>query len=95
MPEWLWDPDKDARNQRAHGLALSAGILALDDPMALSVPDEHPDGDRWRTVGSAAGIVVLFVVHTDPVTLADGQTVGRIISVRKAERHERKAYEEG
>lgn len=40
-------------------------------------------------VGSAGGVVVLFVVHTDPVK----HEVGHIISVRKATPHKRSAYE--
>ena len=95
MPEWIWDPDKDLRNRQKHQLPLEAGTLALNDPMALSVPDDHPDGDRWRTIGSANGIVVLFVVHTEPTIQADGREVGRVISVRRAERQERQAYEGG
>jgi len=93
VPEWIWNPTKDALNRQNHqGLSLTAGALVLDgDPLALSRPDPHPDGDRWQTVGSAGGVVVLFVVHTEPV----GQEDGRIISVRKATPHERRAYEEG
>ena len=96
MAEWRWDPDKDTKNRRRHGLTLAAGVPVLEgDPLALSRPDPHPDGDRSQTVGSAAGVVVLFVVHTDPVEQPDGREVGRIIGVRKATSHERRAYEEG
>lgn len=97
MPEWTWEPDKDTRNRRAHqGLSLADGIVVLEgDPLALSRPDPHPDGDRWQTVGSAGGIVVLFVVHTEPVVQPDGSELGRIISVRRATPHERRDYEEG
>lgn len=65
MPEWVWDPSKDALNRKNHqGLPLAAGVPVLEgDPLALSRPDPHPDGDRWQTVGSAGGIVVLFVVQ--------------------------------
>ena len=91
MP-WTWDPAKDRKNRQRHKLSLAAGIPVLDgDPHALSVPDPHPDGDRWRTVGSASGVVILFVVHTLPAP----EGTGRIVSVRKATPHERKAYEEG
>jgi hypothetical protein len=96
VPTWTWDPDKDALNLQKHGLYLAAGVLVLDgDSLALSRPDPHSDGDRWQTIGTAAGIAILFVVHTEPVEREDGQEVGRIISVRKATSHERKAYEEG
>ena len=50
---------------------------------------------RWRTMGMV-GTVVLIVVHTWPGFDSEiGDEVGRIISARKATRHERKAYEEG
>lgn len=65
------------------------------DPLAVSRPDPHPDGDHWQTVGSAGGIAVLFVVHTEPVRQRDGTELGRIISVRRATAHERKVYQEG
>jgi uncharacterized DUF497 family protein len=95
VPEWVWDPDKDAKNQQRHKLPLAAGMPVLNgDRLAVSQPDPHPDGDRWQTIGSAGGIVILFVVHTDPIAQDDGREAGRIISVRKATPHERRAYEE-
>ena len=94
MTRWTWDPDIDEKNRNRHKLPLEAGILALDgDPLAASRPDPHPDGDRWKTVGNAGGVVILFVVHTEPND--DKEQPGRIISVRKATAHERKAYETG
>ncbi len=85
MVDWVWDPKKDRINQRKHqGLGLDAGIPVLDDRLAVSVPDPHPDGDRHRTVGAAAGMTVLVVVHTDPILIESGEEVGRIISVRRA-----------
>jgi uncharacterized protein len=88
---WTWDPAKDAVNRRKHRLPLSVAEVALADPLALSRPDVHPDGDRWDTVCQAGG-VVLLIVHTWPD--ADDMP-GRVISVRKATRRERRAYEDG
>ena len=88
--QWTWDPDKDAINRRKHHLPLSVAELALADALALSAPDPHPDGDRWDTLCQIDG-VVLYVVHTWP----DEDIPGRVISVRKATRHERKVYEDG
>jgi uncharacterized DUF497 family protein len=85
---WHWDPEKD----RLSGLGLAVGTSVFADPLAVSRPDPNPGETRWQTIG---GIAVLFVVHTEPVREPDGRIVGRIIRVRKAIRHERKAYEEG
>jgi uncharacterized DUF497 family protein len=88
--DWTWDPEKDTQNRRKHGLPLSVAEVALADPLALSQPDPHPDGDRWNTLAVVQGRT-LFIVHTWP---EDGSP-GRIISVREATRRERKAYENG
>lgn len=94
--QWTWDPTKELINRRRHRLSLADGIPVLDtDPLAISRPDPHVDGDRWQTVGIARGTAVLFVVHTEPVEREDGLVTGRIISVRRATRHERQAYEDG
>ncbi len=94
--QWVCDPTKELINRRRHRLSLADGIPVVDgDPLAISQPDPHRDGDRWQTVGVAHGVALLFVVHTEPIELEDGRVVGRIISVRRATRNERKAYEEG
>ena len=42
------------------------------------------------------GSLVVMVVHTWPeIDRVTGEEIGRIISARKATRHERMAYEEG
>lgn len=48
---------------------------------------------RWAyPPGQSPRIVLLVVVHTYP---GEGDDVIRIVSARKATRHERKAYEDG
>ncbi len=92
---WIWREAKNRTNRRDHGLSFETAQLVFDDPLALSRHDPHPDGDRWQTVG-LVGPVMLFVVHTGPALDRDiGDEVGRIISARKATRHERRQYEEG
>ncbi len=92
--EWIWNHEKNRTNKRDHGLSFETAQLVFNNPLALSRPDHHPDGERWQTVGSV-GTVVLFVVHTWPETdAATDLEVGRIISARKATSHERRAYEE-
>jgi uncharacterized protein len=91
---WTWDPNKNLTNKRDHGFDLETATAVFDDPLALTRPDPHPDGDRLRTVG-VIGAVTVFVVHTMPeFNPAEGDDVGRIISARKATRHERRTYEE-
>jgi uncharacterized DUF497 family protein len=87
---WTWSLEKDAINRRKHGLPLSIAEVALADPLALSQPDPHPDGDRWNTLAVVQG-KTLFIVHTLP----DEDEPGRIISVREASPRERRAYENG
>lgn len=90
--QWLWDVRKDATNRAKHGLPRRLGAVGLADPLAVSAIDPHPDGNRWNTL-CLIGSVVLYVVHTWPDDEEYG--VGRIISVRRATRHERRRYQDG
>ncbi|HWK44535.1 MAG TPA: BrnT family toxin [Stellaceae bacterium] len=96
---WTWDPEKAATNLRKHKVSFELAARALDDVSALTQPDPYPAEERWQTLGkpSAGSYVVLFVVHTaSPDPDEEGnEAVGRIITARKAEPRERKAYEEG
>ena len=91
---WVWTDEKNRLNRRNHGLSFETARRVFDDPLAVSRPDPHPDGDRWQTLGQV-GPVALFVVHTWPEPRAGQPETGRIISARKATSHERRAYEEG
>jgi hypothetical protein len=92
---WTWRNEKNRTNKRDHGLSFETARQVFNDPLAVSRPDPHPDGDRWQTVGLVGG-VVLFVVHTGPDTEAEtGEETGSLISARRATAHERRAYDEG
>ena len=92
---WTWDPNKNRNNKLEHGFDLETAAYVFEDPLAITVPDPHPDGDRLRTVG-VIGSATVFVVHTVPEFDPDeGDDAGRIISARKATPRERRAYEEG
>lgn len=93
---WIWDLAKAAANLKKHGVSFDLASRVFGDPFALTLPDPYPDEERWRTIGmpSSDSPVLLFVVHTGGDE-ADPDPVGRIISARRAEPHERKAYEEG
>ena len=92
---WIWDPDKAATNRKKHGLSFETAALVFDDPFHASKPDTHPDGDRWQTIGRVGPVLVL-VIHTLPAgNSEEDESVGRIISARKATARERRVYEEG
>lgn len=89
-----WDPGKDAVNLAKHGISFELARRVFDDPRHLSIQDRHVSGEeRWRTLGLVGGIVVLLVAHT--YREEEHGEVIRIISARKATRHERQIYEHG
>ena len=92
---WTWDFDKNVSNTRKHGIDFETAILVFEDPFSTTLRDPHFDEPRWRTIGMIDNTIVM-VVHTlpelDPVT---SDEFGRIITARKATRHERNAYETG
>jgi len=88
---WTWHQAKNEANLRRHGLSFEAAVLVFDDPLSATREDPYPYEQRWRIIGRAEPQVVM-AVHTWP----DFDTgTGRIISARKATRHEGKVYEEG
>lgn len=90
MP-YEWDAAKDAFNRRKHGVDFATAIAALEDPDRLEDIDIASGGDeeRIRVIGMAYG-TVLFVVTT-----LRGEETCRIISARKATRHEQDRYYAG
>ncbi|HLV95429.1 MAG TPA: BrnT family toxin [Candidatus Acidoferrales bacterium] len=91
---FVWDPEKSRRNLAKHKVSFETAALVFDDPFAVSVLDRVVEGEeRWNTLGLAAGMVILLVVHA--YRLEDGEETVRIISARKATPAERRIYEEG
>jgi uncharacterized protein len=85
-----FDPKKNAANLRKHGVSLAAGDGVLNDPLAITVEDLSAVGEqRFATIGLNAFGRLLVVVYT---YRGEG---ARIISVRKPEPKEVRAYEEG
>lgn len=92
---WIWNEAKNRSNKLKHGLSFEIAQLIFDDPLAMSRRDPYPNEERWQTLGFV-NYVIIFVVHTSPkYNPQNGEEVGRIISARKATKHERRAYEEG
>jgi uncharacterized protein len=90
---FLWEERKSRQNLAKHKISFATATLVFEDPYAVSRFDRIKDGEeRWQTLGVAGGITVLLVAHVDYEE--NGEALVRIISARKATRHERKFYEE-
>ena len=88
VPEWTWNIEKARGNLQKHGVAFAEAVTALEDPLALTIPDRTRDEDRFVTIGLAADGALLVVAWST------GRTGGRILSARKATGRERRSYEE-
>lgn len=85
--QFEWDRDKARANLVKHGVDFeTAKTVFLDQAALVELDDRYPDEDRWRIIGLAQGRV-LFVVFTE----RDDHVI-RIISARKATKHEERTY---
>ena len=92
-----WDPIKAAANERKHGIDFDNALLVFSDPFVLMSLDRIEDGEqRWQSLGAASGYLLLLVVHTVRETVEAGEEIEvvRIISARRADRSERRRYED-
>jgi uncharacterized DUF497 family protein len=89
--DYEWDDAKAVINMAKHGIDFLDTIGALTDPRRIEdVDDGLAYGEeRMRTIGTARGNI-LFVV----TTLRD-ENLCRIISARKATRHEQDRHYAG
>lgn len=88
-------PSRLTRNLKKHGIGFDEASLVFDDPFCLSEQDRIEDGEeRWQTIGSVAGCLLLLVAHTFHLEDEDVVVV-RIISARRADKNERRRYENG
>jgi uncharacterized protein len=87
MPEFEWDEDKAAVNWREHGIAFHEAIKGFRDPFAVERLDDREDcgEERINLIGMCDGVVI----H---VTYAERGERIRIISARRAEKHEQDDY---
>jgi uncharacterized protein len=86
--EYEWDAAKAAENRHRHGIDFADSIAAIEDPNRLEELDSRSEygEERIRIIGMAVGNV-LFVVTT-----WRGDRTCRIISARRATRHEQDRY---
>jgi uncharacterized DUF497 family protein len=87
-----WDNAKEAQNRRKHGVNFADAIAALEDPNRIEDIDAQLEygEERIGVTGMAAHGKVLFVITT-----LRGENTCRIISARKATRHEQDRYYAG
>lgn len=88
--EFEWDRNKAEANQALHGISFEEALTVFRDPLSRIFDDEEHSEDEPREiiVGYSLRerlILVCFTVRGAKI---------RILSARKATRHERKDYEE-
>jgi uncharacterized DUF497 family protein len=86
--KYQWDKNKAKSNLQKHGIELADAVSVFSDNLAITIPDNRFDEDRFVTIGMDAFGRILVVVFT-----WRGEDI-RLISARLAERRERKQYEE-
>jgi len=84
-----WNERKNRENIRRHGIDFTDAVEAFHHPMLVCLDDRKDYGeDRWIGIGLVRSTVVV-VVYSE----WQQEDRVRIISVRKALRHERERYE--
>ncbi len=84
-----WDEQKKEANVRKHGFDFADAWEIFETPM-LTAPDTREDYDeeRWNGIGFLKECIVVIVF-----TERDDDAI-RVISLRKAMKHERLEFEE-
>ena len=89
-----WDENKNEANRKKHGIQFESAALVFEDQNRLMFVERIEDGEeRWHAIGSVrSSILFLTVVHT--YAEEGTELIVRIISARRATRHERELYAE-
>jgi uncharacterized protein len=85
--EFEWDKEKAARNRRDHGISFQQAVRAFYDHYLVEWIDGRQDygEERFNLLGVCDGVVL----H---VSYAERGECIRIISARRAQRHEQEYY---
>jgi uncharacterized protein len=88
-----WEPDNALRHFRKHGVSFEEAATAFDDPRGLSGRDHaHSDVElRYQWIGRSAEDRIPTIAYTLRRT-DNGETAIRLITARRANRQERRAY---
>ncbi len=92
MIDFEWDPEKDRKNRRKHGISFEEAGTVFRDPNArlIADPDHSDDEDRFVLLGLSQMLKILVVCHC----YRKGGNRIRIISARRADQKETRVYEE-
>ena len=87
-----WDEEKDAANQRKHGVDFESAARVFADPDYVLREDRTDEGGEmlWHAIGLVEA-VLLLVVHVYRSSI-DGEEIIRIISARRTRKQERRGY---
>lgn len=84
-----WDADKARRNRRKHKVTFETAARVFLDPNRIETYDyrENYGEDLWKTVGlvETEWLAVVYTLRGDHETI-------RIISARRADESEKRAY---
>ena len=86
--KYQWDKNKATSNLQKHGIEFADAVSVFSDALAITIPDNRFDEERFVTIGMDAFgriLVIVFTWHSEDI---------RLISARLPERRERKQYEE-
>jgi uncharacterized DUF497 family protein len=84
---YQWDGAKAPMNRRKHDVRFADAVTVFADERAITIEDEHPEEERFVTIGmDALGrlLVVVYMNRKDDI---------RLISARKATMVESQQYE--
>lgn len=92
MLRFEWDELKNKSNLSKHGISFEIAQFAFEDPRGISFVERIQDcEERWHLIGYVEDVMLILVVHT--LQEFEGDELIRIISARRATRHERRLYE--
>ena len=88
-----WDPVKNVKNQRKHGIDFREAKTVFQDKKAVKIDDEEHSNveERYIVIGMSRKDQELTVCHC---FRDEGDTI-RIFSARKANEAEKAIYERG
>ena len=89
--EFEWDENKAVKNHEKHGISFQEATTVFGDPMELTIADpDHSTAEyRFMSIGRSSLGNLLVVSYTERK-----ENHIRIISARRATKHEQKHYEQ-